>query len=385
MQDLTSRSSLELQRQVGGVKAAHWAFPMADLRGVRVLKEPFSTDVSSVPIVSLVSVSKMSATIHSLLNRTQPVSKSSIGGNFPLDESVIDQFPEGAKVISADSYGSSAWTVTARIHVELPDGTSKRYFLKCATEEGGRAMMEGEFWAMTELHKTTPRFIPKPRAWGKFRSGSPETYFFLCDFLDMSDQTPDPDRMCSQLAELHRTSVSPTGKFGFHIRTCNGRTPQATEWNSSWTSFFTKLMAHVMALDFKTNGPWEELDKVEQDILSHVIPRLIGALETEGRSVKPCLIHADLWEGNTGTSYETGDIYFFDAGSYYAHNEMEIGDWRCPYNKVNHKIYTKTYLRNYGMSEPTEEWDDRNRMYCVYYDMIYSVNHMTQGSHVRKM
>ncbi len=42
-----------------------------------------------------------------------------------------------------------------------------------------------------------------------------------------------------------------------------------------------------------------------------------------------------IWEGNIGTSYEMGGIILFDAGSYYAYNEMEIGDWRCSYNKVN--------------------------------------------------
>jgi len=244
--------------------------------------------------------------------------------------------------------------------------------------------MEGEFWVMTAVQDHAfagPRALAK----GKFHSENPETYFFLCDFIDMSDELPDPDRLCTRVAELHRTSVSPTGKFGSHVRTCNGRTPQATEWDSSWTSFFTKFMSHVMTLDLETNGPWEELRNVEERILSHVIPRLIGALEANGRSVKPCLIHADLWEGNTGTTYETGNIFLFDAGSYYAHNEMEIGDWRCPYNKINAKIYTKTYLKKYGMSEPTEEWDDRNRMYCVYYDIMYSINHMGQGRSVRQM
>ena len=53
-------------------------------------------------------------------------------------------------------------------------------------------------------------------------------------------------------------------------------------------------MVHVMAEDFKTNEPWPELEKVEERIISRVIPRLIGALEADGRSVKPCLIHADL-------------------------------------------------------------------------------------------
>jgi protein-ribulosamine 3-kinase len=96
------------------------------------------------------------------------------------------------------------------------------------------------------------------------------------------------------------------------------------------------------------------------------------------------LIHADLWEGNTGTSYEIGDIYVFDSAAFCAHNEMEIGDWRCHYNKIHNKIYIRTYLRHYGPSEPREEWDDRNRMYSIYYNVIYSVNHMSQGKAVRQ-
>ena len=327
----------------------------------------------------------MSDTVHSILNRPEPGARSTIDGDFPWDENIIVHLPQGTRVLSANRYGSSAWTVTVRISVELVDGTPKQYFLKCATEDAGQAMMEGEFWAMTELYKTMPNLVPKPLAWGKFRRESPETYFFLCEFADMSSQVPDPERLCTRVAELHRISTSPTGKFGFHTRTCNGRTPQATEWDSSWTAFFTKFMSHVMRLDFKLNGAWKELEEVEEKVVSHVIPRLIGALEVGGRSVKPCLIHGDLWEGNTGTSYDTGEIYLFDAGSYYGHNEMEIGDWRCPYNKINAKVYTQTYLKKFGMSEPTEEWDDRNRLYSVYYDIIYSCNHTSQGTGVRQM
>lgn len=327
----------------------------------------------------------MSDTVHSLLHRPQATSSSTIGGDFPLDENVIPFLPEGAKVLSADRYGSSAWTITARITTELANGTPKNFFLKCATEDAGCAMMEGEYWAMMELYKTIPTAIPKPVARGKFKSECPPTYFFLCEFMDMSNQVPDPEKLCAKVVELHRNSVSPTGKFGFHVRTCNGRTPQATEWDSSWTSYFTKFMVHVMFEDVKANGSWPELEAVGEILIYQVIPRLIGALEKDGRSVKPCLIHADLWEGNTGTSLETGEIILFDAGSYYAHNEMEIGDWRCPYNKVNSKVYTKTYLRHYGMSEPTEEWDDRNRLYSVYFDIVYSANHMLQGIGVRQM
>ncbi|KAL9045349.1 MAG: hypothetical protein Q9214_001592 [Letrouitia sp. 1 TL-2023] len=325
----------------------------------------------------------MSEAIHNLLTDQQP-SAISDSGDFPLDENFLTKFPSGTKVLNAARFGTSAWTITARITVELPDGAHARYFLKCAAEDRGRVMMEGEYNAMSELHRTMPNFVPKPVSWGKYRLGNPDTYYFLLDFIDMNDRIPEPNQLCSKLAQLHRNSISPTGKFGLHVTTCNGRTPQAVNGQSSWTTFFTNLLQHVVDLDFEVNGHWEELDLLEKRIFINVIPRLIGALERDGRSIKPCLIHADLWEGNTGTSYETGDIYVFDSGAFYAHNEMEIGDWRCHYNKIHNKIYTRTYLRYYGPSEPKEEWDDRNRMYSIYFNIIYSVNHMDQGKAVRQ-
>lgn len=329
-------------------------------------------------------ITSMSETVHNLLNRSHSEALF-VQGDFPLDENVIAKFPEGTKILSANRYGTSAWTITARLNVELPDGSKARYFIKCASEDRGRIMMEGEFNGMSELYKTMPNFVPKPHSWGKYLVGNPDTYFFLQEFIEMSDRVPDPNQLCLKLASLHRNSVSPTGKFGFHITTCQGRIPQAVvSWESNWTALFARLLQHVMDLDFETNGSWKELDILEKRIFSHVIPRLIGNLERDGRSIKPCLIHGDLWEGNTGTAYETGNIYIYDPGAYYAHNEMEIGDWRCHYNKIHNKAYTRTYLRHYGPSEPREEWDDRNRMYCIYYNVIYSVNHLSQGKAVRQ-
>jgi len=328
----------------------------------------------------------MSEAVRDLFPGTLHDASFATTGDFPVDEAVSSQFPAGTKILSANRYGTSAWTVTARLDVELPEGRQERYFLKCATGDSGRLLMEGEYNAMSELYKTAPNLVPKPHSWGKYRllGGPDETYFFLAEYVDMSNRVPEPNQLCSKLAQLHRSSVSPTGMFGFHITTCQGRIPQAVSWNKSWTDFFTTLLQHVMALDFETNGDWQELDQLEKRIISHVIPRLIGALERDGRTVKPCLIHADLWEGNTGTSYDTGDIYIFDSAAFYAHNEMEIGDWRCHYNKIHNKVYTRTYLRHYGPSEPKEEWDDRNRMYCIYYNVIFSVNHMSQAKAVRQ-
>lgn len=38
--------------------------------------------------------------------------------------------PHGTKIISAESWGVSAWTKTAKVSVILPGGMAKKYFLK---------------------------------------------------------------------------------------------------------------------------------------------------------------------------------------------------------------------------------------------------------------
>lgn len=243
-------------------------------------------------------------------------------------------------------------------------------------------MMEGEFNAMSELYKTMPSLVPKPHAWGKFRSSELETYFFLCDFIEMRNQLPDPAQLCARLAELHRVSVSPTGKFGFHISTYHGKFPQKVGWDGNWASFFKNLLEGALRLDLQTNGSWPEFERVSERTLNNVVPRLLGVLQEEGREIKPCLIHGDLWEGNIGTSYDDNSILIFDAGAYYAHNEMEIGMWRCVRHRINAKIFTRQYLREFPVSEPVEEWDDRNRIYCVKMNIIHSAHH--KGDIVRQ-
>jgi protein-ribulosamine 3-kinase len=309
---------------------------------------------------------------------------SSVQGDFALDLSVAAALPEGSEFISAHNYGTSAWTATARVEVKLRDGSEGRLFLKCATGDAGEVLLKGEYNAMCELYRWMPDFVPRPHAWGKCSVEEPVRYFLLQQFIAMSDHVPDPDQLCRQLAKLHRTSVSPTGKFGFHVTTCQGSQPQMLAWEDTWTVFFAKLLQHVANADFDINGGWESLAALEQRVFDGVIPRLIGVLEREGRTVKPCLIHGDLWEGNIGTSYEDGKIRVYDAAALYAHNEMEIGDWRCHYNKIHNKVYTRTYLRNFGPCEPEEEWDDRNRMYSIYFNVVYSCNHKRSGEAVRQ-
>ena len=289
--------------------------------------------------------------------------------------------PSKLKVISANCYGTSAWSTTASIHTKDNDGQILRFFIKYASGEHGKAQIEGEFRSMQEIYQTMPNFAPQPCSFGQAKTASLPTYFFICEFVNISDELPDPRLLGARLAQLHKQSQSPTGKFGFYCPTYDGKLPQETDWDDSWVSFFTKLLKGVAELDAGVNGRWNELDEILQATTETVIPRLLGPLERDGRRIKPCLIHGDLWEGNIGTDIETGELYVFDAASYYGHNEMELGIWRTDHHRMNGSSYKREYERNFRASEPIEEWDDRNRLYCVKTQLMYSAH--IPGTNVR--
>ncbi|MBE3049845.1 fructosamine kinase family protein [Candidatus Bathyarchaeota archaeon] len=246
-------------------------------------------------------------------------------------------------------------------------------------------MLNGEWESSKMIHTLMPDFIPQPFGFGKYQSTDYEAYFYLSEFLDMDVTTaPDASEFTARLAEMHKLSQSPTGKFGFPITTCDGKLAHTVDWEDSWAVFFRKLLIGVCKLDIEMNGSWPELERATEQVANKVVPRLLDNLKSaEGDDIKPCIIHGDLWEGNMGIDLSTGDTTLFDAGSYFAHNEMELGHWRCQFSSVfRAETYTRHYLRSYPAAEPSDEFDDRNRLYGLKGAMDYAAGH--PGSLLRK-
>lgn len=236
----------------------------------------------------------------------------------------------------------------------------------------------GEYMSMLEIYNTVPDFAPRPRGYGK--CDGDDSCFFLCDYLSIKSELPNPVTLGKKLAEMHKKSQSPTGQFGFHVTTFDGKLPLNTTWDRNWTSFFKKLLHGVYELDVKANGVWKELDDLMEIALEKLIPRLLDALVTGHRSIKPCLIHGDLWESNIGTDDRTGDLYIYDACAYYAHNEKEIAIWRVEHHEMTNPAYLKEYLKNFEPSEPKEEFDDRSRLYAIETLLINSAHFPGKGT-----
>ncbi|KAK0702880.1 Fructosamine kinase-domain-containing protein [Apiosordaria backusii] len=307
-----------------------------------------------------------------------------LGGVFPMDEeAVLEQrplppvLPDGTKFVSIERSGISAYTATGRIKALQSTGLLKEYFIKAAFGEHGRIMLNGEAVSSQMIYDLLPDFIPRPFGFGAYKQ-TPTAYFYLSEFVDMDVTTPpDPSEWTKRLANMHKQSRSPTGKFGFPVTTCDGKTAHTVDWEESWTDFYRKLLLGVCRLDIEANGSWPELELATKHVANVIIPRLLGNLKTaEGKQIKPCIIHGDLWEGNMGISRKTNKSLLFDAGSYFAHNEMELGHWRCEFSSVfRDSRYIQHYKQHYPPAEPAEEFDDRNRLYSLKGAINYSVGH----------
>ena len=134
--------------------------------------------------------------------------------------------------------------------------------------------------------------------------------------------------------------------------TCNAKIVQAIDsWEESWCVLYTKHLGHFMELA-KPLLKWPQFEAVCKLTLEKVVPRLLLPLQSNGRILKPCLVHGDCWDGNTAMDLKTREAVIFDVCSFYGHNEYDIGNWRAPRHKLSNKAYIENYKRNFPASVP---------------------------------
>lgn len=216
---------------------------------------------------------------------------------------------------------------------------------------------------MKAIHEAMPNLAPRPIGIGQYLS-DPDKYFFMCEFHEMVEDVPDVEDFSSMVAEMHKHGVSPDGKFGFPVPTYGGRLPMIYPPSDTWEECFTKVMDTVFDVEEQAQGPDEDMRALRKDIMEKVIPRLLRPMETGGRKLTPRLVHSDLWHGNVGVNINTNLPVIFDAIALYAHNEFELAPWR----PIRHNIgrpYINEYLKHFAVTDPAEDFEDRNLLYCV--------------------
>lgn len=292
--------------------------------------------------------------------------------------------PKGIVVTRVAPWAASGWTETRRLTTKLPKGDIKEYFVKSNSDPIANTMFKGEFASLDRLHSLVPSSCPKPHGWGEYET-KPGTYFIVMDFLYLTSELPDELKICGLISNIHQTTAGTSlegKKFGFDIPTCHGKIAQPNQWEDSWARFYAKLLDVFYREDIKSNGPYPEYERAHQILLERTIPRLLGALQAEGRVLTPCLVHGDFWQENLGINEDTGKPMLFDPSLFYGHNEFEIGMWRTltvPFAES----YRKQYFLRIPPSQPAEECDDRNRLYSLFYHTSLSAHWPGASEEVR--
>ncbi|KAG8158033.1 hypothetical protein KVR01_012305 [Diaporthe batatas] len=225
-------------------------------------------------------------------------------------------------------------------------------------------MFEGEFTSLARLYELVPSSCPKPYGWGEYEN-SPGSYFIIMDFLYLIPELPEESKISQLIAKIHQVTAA-----------------QPNQWDENWARFYANLLHVFYKEDMKSNGPYPEYERAHEILLEHTIPRLLGALQAEGRVLTPCLVHGDFWQENLGINKDTGEPMLYDPSLFYGHNEFEIGMWRTVTVPFAESYREQYFLRN-PPSQPTEECDDRNRLYSLFYHTSLSAHWPGASEEVR--
>lgn len=183
-------------------------------------------------------------------------------------------------------------------------------------------MALGEYESQKALAKHLPDNSIDPIAHGTFELDSTKSFLFTT-YRNLKDTTPDPAQLVEVLSKLHRSSSSPTSQFGSHVPTFNGHIPLRNEWCDIWEEWYSRQFRSDIAWEQNVRGTNADFNNVADEFFEKVMPRLLRPLESNGRSIKPTLIHGDVWHRNAQVDWDMGRVVLFDGCCCYAHHESK--------------------------------------------------------------
>ncbi|KAI5849863.1 Fructosamine kinase-domain-containing protein [Tricharina praecox] len=238
-------------------------------------------------------------------------------------------------------------------------------------------MMRGEYESLSAIHSVVPTFCPRPISWGAFKT-KPNTYYSLCVYHERTSGPSDAAAFCSMLARLHVRSRAPDNRFGFPVATFFGEVLNEKMACESWEECFTACLRHMLALDEEINGVDDTLVALREELIARVVPRLLRPLESGGRRIKPALIHGDLCAANAGAADSADGVgsnaMVWRPAALFAHNEFELGHWRAVRNGFDSR-FLRAYLKLVPISEPKQDFEDRNALYALRYVIACSIRY----------
>ncbi|WP_242093205.1 fructosamine kinase family protein [Aestuariivivens sediminicola] len=201
----------------------------------------------------------------------------------------------------------SGGDISEAYRIETADNT---YFLKCNSSPRALHMFEMEANGLQIINNTKTIKTPEVLHYGTFENAA----FLLLEYIESkSASAEDFARLGSQLAKLHHCTAD---TFGLALDNYIGSLAQRNTPHEQWIQFYLheRLLPQI---HMATQQGLLDLKECPS------IGTLTNTLESLMPSVKPSLLHGDLWSGNYIISKE-GVPYLIDPAAYYGHHEVDL-------------------------------------------------------------
>ena len=193
----------------------------------------------------------------------------------------------------------------------LIETSLERLFLKRNRNPNALDMFMAEKKGLETIAATKTIKTPNVIDIGKYN----EHAYLLLEYIETKNPTDkEMENFGFQLAELHNSQYD--NHFGFPADNFIGRLHQSNKQHKTWIDFYIEeRLQPQFDIALKLNL-----------LSSREIPskeHLHSNLKVYFNTIKPSLLHGDLWSGNYLIS-SNGEVYLIDPATYYGHHKVDI-------------------------------------------------------------
>jgi protein-ribulosamine 3-kinase len=273
-----------------------------------------------------------------------------------------------------------------RVEVNQPGGAT---YLAKVSRRGGVEAFAGERASLTALAKVSAScgedlLVTAPVLVGTIDSGlRAYSIFPWIHFAPFGAAIPDVQRtLATGMARIHLASAEDTashrGQFGFGEITYLGPLPQDNSWTSNWVHFFIAqrlqpLLTTALKRFSNSYGTSNEtanalctlgtrIIQEDSDVVSYLF---------DGITIRPSLVHGDLFMGNCGATVKERRAVVYDPASFYGHDEYDLA-LSSMWGRFSDEFYT-AYHDARGPPQP--RFADRQLIYRLHYLLQMLVIH----------
>ncbi|KAM3479887.1 hypothetical protein MY8738_005248 [Beauveria namnaoensis] len=263
-------------------------------------------------------------------------------------------------------YRAGQWSTGLRIDV-LDGDNEKSYFVKVIEREEFVDMAGAEHEGQKAIAAVIPDNAVKPVAWGYYADTKTKAWF-MAEYSNFRARAPPLEQLLPIVKQMHQTSISPTGQFGFHVISYYGPQPMIVDWTDNWEEFWVREFRSGLRYVERMRGHDPELFKIAEQFIEKVASRLLRPLQTGGRSIKPTLCHGNLCDENIQFNVDTHQPVIFGPCSFYGHHEMDFQCMKGPQCIIGQN-FIDLYKAKMRASKPIEDFEDRVALYAIRNDL----------------